>query len=290
MAKPTRVLGLDRNTALTEAGPKLLAVRFGEVVRLTEWLSRHIEPTGLHEVRVAVRRFRVALALFPGAPLDDLSRRARRLHHALGVVRDLEVQIEWLASVAPTNAVAKALLAEKRGQVALQEKSLAGALSWWRRGRPPVAFQQVLSKVHGKLGGKQMRSALRKRLDQVDRWMEALQDSVDSKRGHRARIAVKKLRYLTELLEPAFPDVSSRLLDALVKSQEHLGELHDASVWAVRSCQQGNGRRGRSSRDTSLLALLAAERMKLAQARVRKDVRRWHHSGVAARVRSLLSS
>ena len=46
-------------------------------------------------------------------------------------------------------------------------------------------------------------------------------------RGARLRIGVKKLRYLAELAQPAFPDEIGALLDRLEPLQETLGELHD---------------------------------------------------------------
>jgi CHAD domain-containing protein len=132
-----------------------------------------------------------------------------------------------------------------------------------------------------------MRAALKKRLRQVDRCMEMLRNTVEARDAHRARIAVKKLRYLAELLEPAFPRASRPLLKSLVKPQDDLGDFHDASRWVER-WSPPRSRRGAPRLAASRLAGLATERLNRAQLQVQKDVRRWTRSRVAARIASLL--
>ncbi len=54
--------------------------------------------------------------------------------------------------------------------------------------------------------------------------------SVDARAAHKLRIAAKKLRYLAELCQPAFPGEMDAAIDRIAPLQETLGELHDCDV------------------------------------------------------------
>jgi CHAD domain-containing protein len=60
--------------------------------------------------------------------------------------------------------------------------------------------------------------------------VRATLESNDARTAHKLRIAAKKLRYVAELAQPAFPEQMTALLDKLSPLQETLGELHDADV------------------------------------------------------------
>ena len=56
-------------------------------------------------------------------------------------------------------------------------------------------------------------------------------DSLDPHHLHRLRIAIKKLRYAAEFLQPAFAsDVAKPYIEATVRLQSALGAMNDRAV------------------------------------------------------------
>jgi CHAD domain-containing protein len=53
-------------------------------------------------------------------------------------------------------------------------------------------------------------------------------------RLHRARIALKRLRYLTELVRPVAPEADRALFKRLASCQTLMGDIHDAEVLMAR--------------------------------------------------------
>src|SRR5512144_937462 len=98
MSKPTEVPGLGPSTPLSVAGPLLVRARLADVRRYEGALSGDGEPDpdAVHDMRVAARRLRAALQLFGDAALLALERQVKMLQDALGAVRDVQVQREWL--------------------------------------------------------------------------------------------------------------------------------------------------------------------------------------------------
>src|SRR5882724_10462925 len=101
MGKPAPIEGVDRDTALDEAARRSIATRLGEVRRYEERLAGAVDPEDLHDMRVATRRLRAALELFDRKrQLRDGERAVRGLGEALGEVRELHVQLDWLRGAA----------------------------------------------------------------------------------------------------------------------------------------------------------------------------------------------
>ena len=61
MGKPAPIEGVDRDTALDEAGRRSITTRLGEVMRYQERLVGAVDPDEVHDLRVATRRLRAAL-------------------------------------------------------------------------------------------------------------------------------------------------------------------------------------------------------------------------------------
>lgn len=204
-------------------------------------------PTGVHQMRVALRRFRAIERTFRRAVKTDslyaLTRRARSIAHGLGPARDLDVFIdETLPDVferthTPVGAAALreraeagraaawadayAIVADKsftRFAIDLME---AGVLAPWaaearKRGRAPLrAFAP---------------GALDKALRRTMR-VEAVMDRATLAARHPLRIAVKKQRYAAQMLGALYPkDVRKAYMRALSGLQNALGVVNDAVV------------------------------------------------------------
>lgn len=209
------------------------------------------EPEFVHQARVSVRRLRTSVRAFRAMPevrpwRDDLlvlEASLRALNQVLGEARDADIfqgvtldtlrvgigpdLLPTLAAVA-TRAeerrvaayAAMAALPEKSGDgpVFLLAERLMGelssaALAGTRQAMTDVAKAQ-LRKAHARV----MRAA---------RHLERL----GAPQRHRLRIAVKRLRYLTDVWASLWPQSRSRrYLTQLEKLQQALGALNDAAV------------------------------------------------------------
>src|SRR5207244_616090 len=149
----------------------------------------------------------------------------KELQDALGAVRDIQLQVAWLARHS------RSLAAQRRKVLPNAEAALRRALDvWLSRTVTDIAAGLPTLDRSGRLGGPRIRRALRKRLGAVEERLLAALDDADPLTAHRLRIGVKKLRYFTELAEPALPGPCGDLLDELEPMQERLGELHDVDV------------------------------------------------------------
>jgi CHAD domain-containing protein len=298
VAKPSPIDNLNADTPLDEAARRALAVRLADVRAWEERVAYHRDADSVHDMRVGTRRLRAAIALFDDGSeaLEEAEVEVRRLGDALGNVRDRDVQIEWLEGVltGPVDASERVgieqLLAERREELPAYEQALTQVHGRWRTevvGRLEQTFARVSGR--GRLGGAGPRKHLRKRLLTVDERIDlVLASSANAYTAHRLRISVKKLRYDAELLDPALPDVTGPLLQALQPLQETLGDLHDRDVrlplierFLVRCATHAQPGAIR------LLAMDLAERDRLA-AELTVDLRHWQAEGRGKRLRQSL--
>ena len=189
-------------------------------------------------MRVASRRLRASLALFDcKSQLCAAYRTVTSLGDALGEVRELHVQLAWLREELgrpPPSATRSACSRSSKSARAScrrrsrrsRPRSAAGPRTAW----PVVESALAALDVRGKLGGHRVRRRLSRRLKDTRRRVAAVVKSMDARTAHKLRIGAKKLRYLAELAQPAFPTEIAALLDRLQPLQETLGELHDADV------------------------------------------------------------
>jgi putative phosphoesterase len=224
----------------------------------------------VHRMRVAVRRLRTALELFPDLVPDraEWDKTLKRVAGSLGAARDLDVQIEFLGEVlarAPERRFGPGLrrlaLRLKQERLALQPKLLK-ALDKFERadlaGDMNRRFSLRLAETPQAAVIPQPESDLlilaatdiAARLRTTLAFDSLVQDPARAEDLHQLRIAFKHLRYTLEILAPLFKPAQSlgepiQVADApepaaglepyikIVRTfQEILGELHDCDVWA----------------------------------------------------------
>jgi len=200
----------------------------------------------IHELRVALRRLRIWLGAFrdclPDAVQRDCEPRLSSLTDLTGTARDLEVQYLWLTGRGPAGpsqatashlaegirselAEAKATLtAELRNRLPEPAGMLAGLLDPPADGLVP-ASPEPMNAVMARALGRSLRA--------LERTLRTIQRPGQARQAHRARIGVKRLRYLLEELGPTAPSAGPAL-DRLAGLQRLFGELHDAQVLARR--------------------------------------------------------
>jgi CHAD domain-containing protein len=212
---------LSAGTSLRPAAEKLLHARFADLRAAEARALNDCDASAVHACRVACRRLRAAIKVFGKKRLRALDDRVEHLQDALGAVRDLQLQVRWLAHH-------HADTSKSRKKLRVAEERLRKALALWSRRSEPLLLRDAVH-VHGggRLGGPRARKRLRKRLRELRRQLRN-EGQLDPAVAHRIRIATKKLRYEAELLRDAF-DLDDAVA-ALADVQSTLGDLHDADV------------------------------------------------------------
>lgn len=207
------------------------------------WEGVHEE--GVHQMRVATRRARAALPTFvevlPDEGAQRLGKRLRWLTDCLGRVRDLDVQLAHLGVYTKSVEAEEAPLLD-RYRTHLQRlhdaarRSLIEALA----GDAYAALIDDYRKLLAQLVSLEAPSAVRVEdvasrsvaalLERVLRRGRAIDEESPDRHLHRLRIDVKRLRYLLEFLEPAYPRELDAVLGVLRRLQERLGQHQDACV------------------------------------------------------------
>jgi CHAD domain-containing protein len=204
----------------------------------------------VHRMRVALRRMRALLRLhgdrFTPRTLAELTSAIRRAGRKLGQVRDLDVFVGHLQTHQDSlpeeqrpnldrlidtwksrrKKARRKLNTYLRGKEHRQLLDLLGRFtSTAGRGVRPPASPYAPDLVRHVLG-----SSLWQRYENV--WAFApLLEGASMETLHDLRIECKYLRYALEFFSPVFDEqVVGTLISEVVALQDHLGELHDASV------------------------------------------------------------
>jgi len=207
------------------------------------------DPEALHDMRVATRRLRAALALFA----DALPVRAHHVRSelgwvadALGAVRDLDVQLdrleEWRSQTPDDDRGALGDLAgvlhrqraEARASLladldaARYERLVAGFGTLLRQGpsrRSPAARAPAIASGPDLVRGRH-RAAMK-----AARRARHTREPGDF---HALRIRAKRLRYALEFVSELYPGQTSKYVRAVVRLQDALGLMQDARVATER--------------------------------------------------------
>jgi len=207
------------------------------------WMNRVLEraaETGrdwnaddVHDLRVALRRCRtMAEALDevnPSPGWRKLKKSSRELFHALGELRDIQVESAWLKKLAPSGDpvrrhMLRLLAAQEKSHRAKAERSLSafdrkGWKKLTRKLAPKAQFFPLESVVFQRL-------ALA-RLNQAAELLQKARKSRSTVAWHQLRIGVKRFRYLVENF---LPQRCEAWCDDLRRMQDLLGDVHDMDV------------------------------------------------------------
>jgi CHAD domain-containing protein len=264
VTRAAAVAALSPETPVAEAAAKLLHARFADVRRLEIRAVHRLDAEEVHDLRVACRRLRAAIKVFGGKPLRRLDPLVEHLQDALGEVRDVQLQLRWLARHHGAFPAREKLLAEK-------EAALRRSLALWSlRSAPRVLRALPQVRTDGKLSGKRMRKRLRRRIADVSHALEEAR-SLRPAAAHVLRIAAKKLRYEAELLREAF-DLDG-LIEELSGLQDAFGDLHDADARVLVT-----------RRDRRLSGVARRERRKLGKTAA-SVLTRWQRARLAFEAR-----
>ena len=191
---------------------------------------------GLHDLRVETRRQLALVALGePGADSDRARRLLKRCLRDTAKLRDTEVILSIVDQLLPEYPELKhfrrRLMRQKRGgteKTQCRLKRRKGKLS--RRVTAIAAAMDRPSKKQHSVAG--MAHRVSEAADNV-RELSGAADRGEAKL-HRARVALKRLRYLVEALGQVLPRAAAARLDALRRAQRAMGEATDLDVLADR--------------------------------------------------------
>jgi CHAD domain-containing protein len=244
VAVKARPIRLPANIGTRAALRRIVWGSIGQFLANVDALMNFRLPEGLHQMRVALRRLRVALRL-AHEMLDDadapvLDAEWGAAIGVMGTARDLDVILTRIGKGPDTETgddVRRALTEERAQAYAsvvrlIQSASfqhlLVGTVHWAEHLGGPKPDDLPLDQAARALLKNWRRKLRRKSGHLADLSPEA---------RHRIRIGLKRLRYATEFFtslsrEPARETLDRLRLDRLAEAQEHLGDLNDLDVGA----------------------------------------------------------
>ncbi|MFN8532518.1 MAG: CHAD domain-containing protein [Dehalococcoidia bacterium] len=238
-----RRLTIPGGAALPSTGSRSLRKNLDRLRAAEGVALEGIDPDGVHDLRVALRRLRTALQIMAGAGvapkrLGTLRRRLRALARSAASVRDADVQ---LAAMDGLNDVPEGLVAAVERQRAEGRDRLIAALQQAKTARALVRLDDEIVRLrrHGEAsppanGARWLTrhfagSRLWDRYEAVAAYEGALGEP-DGETLHRLRIAIKRLRYAIEFFEEALGPEAKGIRTLLAELQDLLGAHHDATV------------------------------------------------------------
>jgi triphosphatase len=211
---------------------------------------RRGDPEGIHQMRVGLRRLRAALSLFKemlqGADLRRLKAELVWLTEQLGPARDYDVLVS--KALRPLRSIhhdadefatlendfdrhrkaglaaAKAALESRRFRGLLLDTALWLFDGDWRNNADALETSLRKQPI-----GPLARQELARRMRKIAKGVRKLR-SMDPRRRHKLRIAIKKVRYAREFFESLRPDGGKKIDRALKNLQDALGNLNDMTV------------------------------------------------------------
>lgn len=220
-----------------------ISSRSTKFIGLNVWMERALERAAkigprsnaddIHDLRVALRRCRtMAEALSEVNPTPEwrkIKRASREVFHALGDLRDTQVEQSWVKKLGPARDRVRThmlgLLSErerkqrKLAKAALKDFDRKNWRKWKRRLDSKARFFPLESVVFQRIG--------LARLNDAFTLFERARKGSSSAAWHRARIGIKRFRYVVENFLPERYKVWAK---DLKRFQDLLGEVHDLDV------------------------------------------------------------
>jgi CHAD domain-containing protein len=246
MAKPIRIAGLSRRTPVARSASGVLRAVLLDFVEKIPDARGADSKKGIHDLRVAVKRFREAFRLFRPVLRKKTFRTHRDwiedLNDALGEVRDRDVALPRLRKLTAGLAEPPRSVADLMARLESERLAAAGALAAMLdrlqlEGVPAQLAARIESiereAAPARPTGEFARERVLERLLGVRaRWAAARRDATPESL-HRARIANKRLRYAIEPFSRMLGKEVRRLYRSASRFHDVLGDVHDADSMQV---------------------------------------------------------
>jgi CHAD domain-containing protein len=238
-----------------EAARRLLFLQVRIVTKNVEGALEGNDSEPLHDIRVAIRRFRVLLRAFrkplAATSAQRLDAELERLNTALGPPRDLDVWVDFLSSAAVKKSLGRhrgweRFIAHQRELRRLQMVTVRrhlGRAAFARlrerlgvllrlelprliRAEPPASMEKLA------------RNALWKAFRRA-RKLAGLRHSQSPEDLHRLRIALRRLRYYGVFFSPVLGPPVGKFTKRVHAVEQTFGRIHDADVALGRVLREG---------------------------------------------------
>jgi len=265
----------DEEFCLFQLGSSSLLKHVRDLQAEMEGVREAKGPEAVHQTRVASRRLRAGMQIFPYC-LPKKKGKAwrkdvRNVTKALGLARDLDVQIGFLQSFLeqvdgrsrpPGSATILELKQDQRRELQ------AGVIEWMDElkkhdtaGRMEEHFAAEAKRTaDAAVNCPESFAAGRALLCSRAREVIALESCVPLPQAveehHQMRIAVKRLRYSVEAFRPLFEDRLRTEIEQLKELQDLLGEMHDCDVWLSEREELAEVLAGQEGANEGLAALM----------------------------------
>jgi inorganic triphosphatase YgiF len=206
---------------------------------------RNLDPEGVHQMRVGLRRLRAAISLFAkiltGAKTEQIKGELKWLTNQLAPSREIDVFLhEKVGAVAPRINPRRGIKAIEKEFAHRRYEALERARNAVNSRRCRALLVELLEWIEAQNDsgqeakleiGEFAADLLNRRTRKARKVGKALQDLSPGQR-HKLRIRVKKIRYAVEFFESLFPGKRERrelvrLSRHLKKIQRTLGSLND---------------------------------------------------------------
>lgn len=241
MAKAIQVEGLEPGMPLEEAAAKMLPPLLGDAFA-RELAVRSGDPElGIHDMRVAVKRFREMFRLLrPAFPKKKHKRHLEwieDLNDALGEVRDRDVLVKHVVELAGEDKPAPAVSALLEKQLTKRDAANAALIEelddLHERG-VRRKFEALVAAAAGERDagtlGDFVSDEIRERLDRVRKRWRRVHRMATGESFHSTRIANKRLRYAIEPFRALLPLEVGEIYETASGFHDALGDLHDCDV------------------------------------------------------------
>jgi CHAD domain-containing protein len=246
MAKPIRITGLQRRTPVARAASKVLREVLLDLLEKIPEARNADSKKAIHDLRVAVKRFREAFRLFRPVLRKKTFRRHREwiegLNDALGEVRDRDVALSRLRKLTDGQAGPPASVAGLLARLEAERLVAIEALDTFLKrlqleGSPAQLAARIESIETQAAAGQPTYEFARKRvLERLlavrERWTAARRAATPESM-HRVRIGNKRLRYAIEPFSRMLGKEVRRVYRSASRFHDVLGDLHDADSLLV---------------------------------------------------------
>ena len=243
MAKAKIVVDADVDAPVGEMIQRVLRTRLEEMCAWRGEALDWSDPEGVHNMRVASRRLRSALADFkPYLRPKSLPRKQlKTIAKALGTVRDEDVALQALEKLEARveGKIARGIAAvfaersrrRRQERIALEHAISTRSLAEFQDNflaRIETAVPDTLKATSFRQVGVEVISH---RLKEIISESECIYEPMAVKKLHRMRILAKRLRYAVELFAPQWAGELKPVAKEIARLQTSLGRLHDCDVW-----------------------------------------------------------
>jgi CHAD domain-containing protein len=223
-----------RINAISYRYPALFCLEQLEILNNTgHCIAKELSEELLHDYRVAVRKTRTILDLYPYEAKKRKIKTWRKffadLSNLTSQLRDMDVLLEYVRGLPDGEQVPKFQKLEKKRNLLL--KSLCKFVESTDYNKKLREWEHVLWSHRNKWSSVPLFSVILDQLNSVHRAQNKAQRKQTSNRIHKVRKEVKKTRYLLNLMQCCTDlQFANDLMTILVELQQILGTYHDLDL------------------------------------------------------------